>query len=283
MTCRATLFARSATLAAIVVFAAGCESSDGPPEATTGSSAGGGDSAALLSADPLDQINYILEQAANPIPGEATEVRYQMRMLPGDSIGIDFEQREAGGDWYTGATAVTALDAFTLEVTLGRRVELVCEEEDCIEYRAPLSALNLARLPEGPGRDRFLEVIGDMVSGEADIDALGGEAELNRTLRESAISFSETVTSWYQVSFAGDWMRMDTWQHAEGFPENTTAAWLLVHLPGLGSADGSESIPCREADCVLEVRQTVLRFAAPTVEDAERLVDLIQGLAGAGS
>lgn len=281
MTRRNTFFWRSAALAALLVFAGGCDSSNGPPSDTSASAAGGGDPAAVLSADPLDQINYILEQASNPIPGEPVEVRYQIRLLPGDSLGVDFEQRDPGEDWYAGATAVTALGAFTVEVSLGRRVQLVCEREDCIEYRAPMDALDLARLPEGPERDRFLEILTALSTGDADPDALGGEAEINRFLRESAISFSETVTSWYQVSFSGDWMRMDTWQHAEGFAEHTTAGWTLVHLPGLGAADGSDSLACQEPGCVLDVRKTILRFVPPTPEDAERLAELIRGLAGA--
>lgn len=276
-----TLFGRVAALAAMIVFAAGCDSSDSPPSDDSGSATGGGDPVALLSSDPVDQINAILARAIVQMPGELYEVRYQIRLIPGDSLAVDFDHREGDEEWVTGATAVTALGANTIEVSSGRNVRLICKEADCVEYRVPLDALDLARLPEGPGRDRFLEILASLSTGEADIDALGGEAEINRLLRESAISFSETVSSWYQVSFSDDGMRMVTWQHAEGFPEHTTPGWRMVHLPGLGAADGSEAIPCRDQDCVLEVKYTRLRFVPPTPEDATRLVELISGLGGA--
>ncbi len=273
-----TSFRPIAAFAALVVFTAACDPGDGLPANTSRSS--GGDPAALLSADPVDQINAILARSIVQIPGEPYEVRYQIRLIPGDSLAVDIDQHEVGEEWVTGASAVTALGANTIEISSGRNVRFLCKEDDCVEYRVPLDALDLVRLPRGPGRDRFLEILASLSTGDATIDDLGGEAEINRVLRESAISFSETVTSWYQVSFSSDDMRIVTWQHAEGFAEQTTPGWRMVHLPGLGAANGSEAIPCREQNCVLEVESTRLRFVPPTPEDAERLVELINGLGG---
>ena len=269
----------SGSLAALVLLV-GCESGDAPAADGTPAAATslGGDPAALLSTDPVDQINALLNRVIMPIPGEPIDTRFQVHLLEGDSIVVDFDQREGGGDWITAARAVSALAGLGTERRRERGLDFVCGSENCFEYRAPMDQLNVARLPEGPDRDWFTELLRDLGTGATSLDAAGGPEAINQRLRTSAIRYSEIVTSWYQTSFVEDWAYIETWQHTEGFPEQNMRGWRAVHLPGLGVPDGSDVVPCSEPGCVLDVDTTPLRFILESPEDAERMATLLEGL-----
>jgi hypothetical protein len=261
------------------VIATSCEPPDRPRTETGTSPGAGSDPATLLSSDPVDQINRILSEAVYRVPGEPFETRYQVRVVAGDTLAVDYEQREAGGDWYAGATGFASLRDVTAELSMRRRIRFRCAAGfTCFKYRAPMDELALGRLPAGEGRERFLEVLARYSTGGASGGPEPDEAEINRGLRESAISFSETVSSWYQVSFQGNWMEVVTWQFTEGFTEHTTPGVLLVHLPGLGTDDEEGAIACREPGCVLYADDTPIRMVPPTPEMAEQVVALLNRL-----
>ena len=178
------------------------------------------------------------------------------------------------GAWERTGSGFALLSDLTVEVVQGRQIQFLCElGRSCFEFRAPEDVLPLGRLPEGPGRTRFLRAV-ERYSRGGPPDA-GETEELNRVLRESAISFSEIVTSWYQVSFPGEWMRVVTWQHTEGFDENAMPGARLVRLADVGAVNSGGDLSCARPGCVLFVESAPIRFDAPSAAQATRLAALL--------
>lgn len=269
---------RALFLIAAVALTYACEPPDAPRSTpATGGAPSLGDPGMLLRPDPVEQINQILGRSAYFVPGEPFQTRFRVRIEEPDTLAIDYAQRQAGEEWEITATGFAALGDLTVELSQARRIRFLCgDHANCFEYRAPEDDLPLGRLAEGPGRTRFLEALHRYA-----VDGPPGAAEteeLNRTLRESAVFFSETVSSWYQVSFEGDWMRVVTWQYSEGFTEHTTPGVRLLRLAEIGDVNAAGDLACAQPGCVLFVQSTPITLVPPTTAQAARLAALLSGL-----
>lgn len=241
----------------------------------------GVDPALALSPDPVDRMNFLLAKAVRAVPGEPYEVRYQLRRVGSDTLVVEYQQRRVGEAWPPPpAWAVGVLGTFTAEIEQGRGVQLSCEERACLEYQVPLDTLDLARLPRGAEGDWFRDLLQALASG-ASVDEYGGEDVVNRRLKESALHYSETVRTWYQVEFEGRRMALWIWQQTQGFPENRLPSARRVDLDQLGSRTQDGHFLCKTSGCVLDVERTPWRVVLENPEDAESFVALLNGLAGA--